>query len=479
MNDLEFKDLIEIMKDYSKEDIEMVTKAYNYADHYHAGQFRKSGEPYIIHPLNVCYTLAEMHADCDTLCAALLHDVIEDTPATYEDIEHEFNPVVAKLVDGVTKISNIDFSTKMDQNYANTRKIINGLTEDVRIIIIKLSDRLHNMRTLQFKSPEKQKEKSIETMEIFAPLAYCIGAYRIKCELEDLAFMYLNPEEYNSIKDKKELIVDKSDNLLKEMLSTINSLLNDRNIPNEIKFKTKNIYGIYKKLSQGKRLADIHDLLALRVMVNDINDCYQALGVIHSKYRPLNSKFKDYIWNPKSNMYRSLHTTVFGEEDRLIQARIRTFKMDAIASYGLSAYWYYNKNQATEKMQDDLKNKWNSYDAFMEIKNDFDDNEEFVTRVKNEVFSSKVYVYTPRGDMIELPKGATVVDFAYKIHTDVGNTMMYALVNDEVVPRGYELKSNDIVRIVTDDLSYGSREGWLENAHTSYAKRKIKEFNKK
>ena len=420
-----------------------------------------------------------MHADSDTLCAALLHDVIEDTPATYEDIEEEFNPVVAKLVDGVTKISNIDFSTKMDRNYANTRKIINGLTEDVRIIIIKLSDRLHNMKTLQFKSPAKQKEKSIETMEIFAPLAYCIGAYRIKCELEDLAFMYLNPEKYNSIKNNKEEIVDKSDHLLQEMLATIHNILNDRNIPNEIKFKTKNIYGIYKKLSQGKRLTDIHDLLALRVMVNNINDCYQALGVIHSKYRPFNSKFKDYIWNPKSNMYRSIHTTVFGEEDRLIQARIRTHEMDAIASYGLSSYWYYNKNQATKMMQDDLKNKWNGYDAFMEIKNDFDDNEEFVTRVVNEIFSSKVYVYTPKGDMVELPKGATVLDFAYKIHTDVGNTMVSAVVNDEVVPTGYELKSNDIVRIVTDDLSYGPRIGWIDNAHTSYAKRKIKEFNKK
>ena len=291
--------------------------------------------------------------------------------------------------------------------------------------------------------------------------------------------LYKEIENGKISSNKYKLFVDKSDNLLKEMLSTINSLLNDRNIPNGIKFKTKNIYGIYKKLNEGNKLPDIHDLLALRVMVENINDCYQTLGVIHSKYRPLNTKFKDYIYNPKSNMYRSLHTTVFGEEDRLIQARIRTFEMDAIASYGLSAYWYYNKNQATEKMQDDLKTKWKSYDAFMEIKNDFDDNEEFVTRVKNEVFSSKVYVYTPRGDMIELPKGATVIDFAYKIHTYVGNTMVSALVNDEVVPIGYELKNNDIVRIITDDLSYGSKEAWINNAHTSYAKRKIKEFNKK
>ena len=479
MNELEFKDLIDIMKDYSKEEIEQVTKAYKYADTFHSGQLRQSGEPYIIHPLNVCYTLAEMHADCDTLCAALLHDVLEDTPATYEDIEEEFNPVVAKLVDGVTKISNIEFSSKTDRNYANIRKLINGFTEDIRIIVIKLSDRLHNMRTLQFKSSEKQKEKSIETIEIFAPLAYCIGAYRIKCDLEDLSLMYLKPEQYKNIVNKKQTIENKNHKYLVEMLENIEKILNDKNIPNEIKIKTKNIYGIYRQLNEGKRIADIHDLLALRVMVDNISDCYQTLGVIHSQYRPLNTKFKDYIYNPKSNMYRSLHTTVFGKDDKLVQARIRTFDMDLVASFGLPAYWYLNKEFAIEKMQDDLRNKWQSFDSLIEINNAFFDNQEFVAKVKQEILSDKIYVYTPKGETIELPKGSTAIDFAFKIHTDIGNTMVSAFVNDKIVSVGQELKNGDIVKIQTDEETYGSREGWLDQAHTTYAKRKIKEFNKK
>ena len=479
MNELEFSDLLEKIKDYSEEDIKQVTKAYLYAKNLHDGQMRQSGEPYIIHPLNVCYTLAVMHADCNTLCAALLHDVLEDTPATYEEIEQEFNTDVAKLVDGVTKISNIAFSSKTDRNYANIRKLINGFTEDVRIIIIKLSDRLHNMRTLQFKRPEKQKEISIETIEIFAPLAYCIGAYRIKCDLEDLSLMYLKPDEYKNIVDKKQTIENRSNKLLVEMLKSIEEALNDRSIPNEIKIKTKNIYGIYRQLNAGHKISDIHDLLALRVMVESINDCYQTLGIIHSKYRPLNDKFKDYIYNPKTNMYRSLHTTVFGKEDKLVQARIRTFDMDLVASYGLPAYWYLNKECAREKMQEDLINKWQSFDALVEINNAFLDNQEFVTKVKQEVLSEKIYVYTPKGETMELPKGATPIDFAYKIHTDVGNTMVSAIVNDEIVPIDYELKNGDIVKIQTDELEYGSREGWLDKAHTTYAKRKIKEFNRK
>ena len=479
MNELTLEDLLEKIKDYDKEDIEMVKKAYQYADLYHKNQYRQSGEPYIIHPLNVCYTLAEMHADCDTLCAGLLHDVLEDTTATYEDIENEFNPCVAKLVDGVTKISKMNFSSKTELKYANTRKIINGLTEDVRIIIIKLADRLHNMRTLQFKNKEKQQEISVETMEIFVPLAYCIGAYRIKNDLEDLSLMYLRENQYKSILEKKMTIEESNKKCLQDMLSTIQKLLEDRNIPNEIKIKTKNVYGIYKKLSQGSKLYDIHDLMALRVIVDDINNCYQTLGIVHSKYRPFNEKFKDYIYNPKTNLYRSLHTTVFGQDDRLVQTRIRTFDMDQVASYGLTAYWYLSKDDARDKMQEDLRSKWQGFDSLMEINSAFLDNQEFVSQVKQEVFSDKVYVYTPKGETIELPKGATTIDFAYKIHTDIGNTMVYATVNDEVVPVDYELRNGDIVKIVTNDLSFGQREDWIEKAHTTYAKRRIREFNKK
>lgn len=479
MNELTLKDLLAKMNDYSKEDIEKVVKAYKFADKYHEGQYRQSGEPYIIHPLNVCYTLLEMHADSDTLCAGLLHDVLEDTDATYEEIAFEFNPSVAKLVDGVTKISKLNFSSKIEMKYANTRKIINGLTNDVRIIIIKLADRLHNMRTLEFKKKEKQQEIALETMEIFAPLAYSIGAYRIKCDLEDLSLMYLKNYEYNSILERRNKIEETNKSNLLDMLNTINTILNDKNIPNEIKIKTKNIYGIYRKICVGENINDIHDLMALRVIVDEIDNCYQTLGVIHSKYKPFNEMFKDYIYNPKSNLYRSLHTTVFGYDDRLVQARIRTKDMDQVASYGLTAYWYLNKDSARDKMQEDLKSKWQDFDSLLEINSAFRDNEEFVSQVKKEVFSDKVYVYTPKGETIKLPKGSTVIDFAYKIHTDIGNSMVSAIVNDKDVSFDYVLQNGDIVKIITSVLQYGPRNDWEEKAHTTYAKRKIREYSKK
>lgn len=479
MNELTLKDLLVKMNDYSKEDIDKVKKAYHFADKYHEGQYRQSGEPYITHPLNVCYTLAEMHADSDTLCAGLLHDVLEDTDATYEEIKNEFNEDVAKLVDGVTKISKLNFSSKTEMKYANTRKIINGLTTDVRIIIIKLADRLHNMRTLEFKKPEKQKEIALETMEIFAPLAYSIGAYRIKCDLEDLSLMYLKNYEYNTILEQKSRIQESNEKNLTEMLQKINRILNDKNIPNEIKIKTKNIYGIYRRKQQGDKIYDIHDLMALRVIVDDIENCYQTLGVIHSQYKPFNEKFKDYIYNPKSNLYRSLHTTVFGYDDRLVQARIRTRDMDQIASYGLTAYWYLNKDGARDRMQEDLKNKWQDFDSLLEINSAFRDNGEFVSQVKKEVFSDKVYVYTPKGEIIKLPSGSTVIDFAYKIHTDIGNSMVSAIVNDRDVTPDYVLQNGDLVKVITSVLQEGPEKDWEEKAHTTYAKRKIREFSKK
>ena len=318
INNIELQDLLDKLKEYNPNEIEIVKKAYEYAANLHSGQTRQSGEPYISHPLNVAYILAEMHADRDTVCAGLLHDTLEDTNITKEDISHDFNQNIANLVDGVTKLSKMNFSSKQDQNYANTRKIITGITEDVRIIIIKLADRLHNMRTLQFKSEFKQKENSIETMEIFVPLAYYIGTYRIKSELEDLSLKYLKPDMYKQIEERKIRLEQTSSYCLTEMLSKIERLLRDNNIPNEIKVRTKNIYGIYKRLSEGHRLSDIHDLLALKIMVDNVENCYRTLGMIHREYHPINDKFKDYICNPKTNMYRSLHTTVFGPDDKLV-----------------------------------------------------------------------------------------------------------------------------------------------------------------
>ena len=478
-NSITLQDLLNKLREYNPEEVEIVKRAYEYADTLHKGQMRQSGEPYISHPLNVAYILAEMHADRDTICAGLLHDTLEDTNITKEDISHDFNQNIAGLVDGVTKLSKMNFSSKQDQNYANTRKIITGITEDVRIIIIKLADRLHNMRTLQFKSEFKQKENALETMEIFVPLAYYIGAYRIKSELEDLSLRYLKPDMYKRIEERKLRLEESSNGCLKEMLYKIETLLNDKNIPNEIKIRTKNIFGIYKRLSEGHKLSDIHDLLALKIMVDEVENCYRTLYLIHNEYHPINDKFKDYICNPKTNMYQSLHTTVFGPDDRLVQTQIRTFDMDKVASFGLTAYWDEQKGKARDVMQDDLKQKFQFFKSLTEINSMFGDNQQFVNQVKTELFSDKVYVYTTKGDIIELPKGSTPIDFAYKIHTDIGNTMVGVFVNDEFVSIDYVLRNKDRVRIVTDELSYGPREDWIDKVQTSLAKRKIKEFNKK
>ena len=393
--------------------------------------------------------------------------------------QHAWSKDIANLVDGVTKMSKMNFSSKSDQNVANTRKIITGITEDVRIIIIKLADRLHNMRTLEFKSEFKQKENALETMEIFVPLAYYIGAYRIKSELEDLSLRYLKPDMYKRIEEKKNKIEIDSNVCLHEMLYKIKTLLEDKNIPNEIKVRTKNIYGIYKKLSEGNKLSDIHDLLALKVMVDEVEDCYRTLYLVHSEYHPINDKFKDYICNPKTNMYRSLHSTVFAPDDRLVQTQIRTFDMDNIASFGLTAYWDINKGNARNVMQSDLREKYQFFKSLTEINAMFGDNQQFVNQVKSELFADKVYVYTTKGDIIELPKGATAIDFAYKVHTDIGNTMVGAIVNDEYVGVDYVLKNKDRIRIIVDNLSFGPREDWIDKAQTTYAKRKIREFNKR
>ena len=471
--------LLEAVKIYNPDEVEKVYKAYKFAELNHEGQMRQSGEPYITHPLNVTYILADMHADADTLCAGLLHDVLEDTCVTKEELKNEFNEDIANLVDGVSNLSNMDFSSKEELKLANTRKIITGITNDVRIIIIKLADRLHNMRTLQFKSEYKQKEKALETMEIFVPMAYYIGAYKLKSELEDISLQYLKPYEYNKIAERKMKIEEDSKLCLNEMLSTIKGILDNKNIPNEIKVRTKNIYGIYKKMHEGDKLSDIHDLHALKVMVDDISNCYQTLGIIHSNYPPINNKFKDYICNPKTNMYSSLHTTVFANDNRLVQTQIRTFDMDKIASYGLTAYWDINKGEARNEMQKDLKNKYQFFKSLVEINNVFGDNQDFVKQIKNELFTNKIYIYTTNGDIIELPIGSTPIDFAYKIHTEIGNTMVACKVNGEYVPVDYILKNKDRVYIITDILASGPKKEWENCVKTTKAKKKIKEYNDK
>lgn len=472
MNEITIYDLINKLNHYNDEEINMILKAYKFAEYLHKGQLRQSGEEYIIHPLNVAYILADMNADADTICAGLLHDTLEDTNISKEEIAENFNDEIAFLVDGVTKISKMNFSTKKEQNMANTRKIITSITDDVRIIIIKLADRLHNMRTLSFKSEIKQKENALETLEIFTPLAYYIGNYRIKSELEDLSFMYLMRDTFDSILEARNKFEEENKECLVDMLKTIEKDLTEHGIKHEIKIRSKNIYGIYKKMMEGYQMSDIHDLFNIKIMVENEVDCYKCLGLIHRRFNPVNSKFKDFICCPKPNMYRSLHTTVYSGSGQIVQTQIRTFEMDKVASFGLATYWNINKGTARHDMQKELKERCQFMKSLIEINQMFSDNTEFVNHVKQEVFTDNIFVYTPNGDRIELPKGATLIDFAYRIHTNIGNTMIGGFVNDEFKDIDYVLRNNDRVRIVTDNLSYPG-EDWVDKAQTSLARRKI------
>lgn len=479
MSAITIDDLINDVRSYNACEEDIIKKAYEFAKSLHDGQKRQSGEDYITHPLAVAYILSEMRADKDTICAALLHDSIEDAEVTKEDIAERFNKNVAILVDGVTKVGKMNFSSKQDEIASNTRKIITSINEDVRIVIIKLADRLHNMRTLNFKSDFKQKENALETMEIFVPIAYYIGAYRIKSELEDLSLKYLKPEMYKEIESRIVEIRKTTDQPVRQMLSTINDILNDENVPHEIKKRTKNIYGVYKNIIQGKKLSEIHDFLSLKIQVDTIKNCYQTLGTIHENYPSLNGKFKDYIYNPKTNMYRSIHTTVFGEQEHLVQFQIRTFEMDKIASFGLTAYWDINKDLAKNTMQEDLKKNFQFFKSLSELNSLTSENVEFISRVKQELFNKNVYLYSPKGEMIELPLGSTVIDYAYKLDDELGNTMVGAMINNELVSPDYELKNKDRVKIITDPMAFGPRNEWVDKAHTCYAKRKIRDFNKR
>ena len=471
-----FEDLKEIISNYNKEEIEKVEKAYQFANKLHEGQFRQSGEPYISHPLAVTKILAEMKADGNTLCAGLLHDVVEDTDTTIKEIEELFNKEIAVLVDGVTKISRMNFSSKEEMKDANTRKIVTGISKDVRIIIIKLADRLHNMRTLQFKNEFKQKENSLETMEIFVPLAYYIGAYRIKSELEDISLRYLKPLDYNDIQKKMQKINIETEEILCEMVKEISELLLNENIPFEIKKRTKNIYGVYKQLMNNKRMCDIHDLLALKIMVEDVKNCYYTLGLVHSIYPPINGKFKDFICQPKTNMYQSLHTTIFSKDEHLVQTQIRTFDMDKIASFGLTAYWDINKGEAREKMQKDLENKYQFFKSLNEINSLAGDNQEFVNTIKKELFTNNIYVYSASGEIIELPQKSTAMDYACKMGLNLIENKQGILVNGELVSLDYELKNNDIVKVADNNLNIDVQDDLIYKVNTLQAKQKIKKI---
>jgi len=461
------------LKGYIKqEDLEIIKNAYVFASEKHFGQKRLSGEDYIIHPLNVAYILADIHADSYTIAAALLHDTIEDCNATKEEIEREFGSEIASLVQSITKINKLNFNTDSESMIANQRKILIGLTEDVRVIILKLADRLHNMRTLWAVPEEKQKQKAKETLDIFTPIAHRLGINSIKSELEDLCLRYLKPDVYFQIVEKLNKTKQERDNYVVEMEESVSKILNEHNIKHEIKGRSKSIFSIYKKLDKGKKFNEIYDLLALRVYVDTEEQCYQALGLIHSKYKPLPKRFKDYIAMPKTNMYQSLHTTVFGIDGMVFEIQIRTYEMDKIAEIGIASHWSYKEGKSN--MQNEMEEKLQFFRFIMELKEEQNGEEDFVNSVKEE-FSDTIYVFTPMGDVIELPKGSTPIDFAYRIHTKVGDTMVGAIVNNNIVPLNYELSDNDIIKINTNKNSTPSKE-WINIAKTIQAKNKIKAF---
>ena len=468
--------LLNTLRGYTDSDLSMVVKAYDLAKQCHFGQYRDSGEEYITHPLNVAYILATMHLDIDTICAALLHDVVEDTPCRLEDIENEFNETVKILVDGVTKISNISFSSPKEKNIANTKKILSSVMIDVRIAIIKIADRLHNMRTIEVKPPEKRLKKAYETMDVFVPLAYSLGQYQIKNELEDLSFKYLKPDDYKKTLELYQMIDVESRDTLNTMLWTIKDLLSKENVNNEIKTRIKHIYGIYNMLSSGLKISEIHDLLNLKVLLDEVNECYLTLGRVHKIYHPVNDKFKDFICNPKTNHYQSLHTTVFAPDNRLVQVQIRTKDMENVACYGLPALWDIDKNHTRESMQEKFKNKYQFYNDLKEINGYYSNNEEFVSEVKKELLSDKIYVYTPEGEVVELPKGATVLDFAYKLGNYYGDKTAGVLINDQEAGINTKLKNNDRIRIILNDQLVPNINDNVDIV-TTKAKRRKKDIN--
>ena len=474
---LTFEELLTRLKKYikNKKELELIKKAYMYAYEKHFGQKRKSGEDYIIHPLNVAYILAGINADYKTICSALLHDTIEDCDVTKEEIEELFGGEVAYLVESLTKINKLNFSCDSEATIANQRKILVGLTEDVRVIILKLADRLHNMRTLWALPEKKQKENAKETLDIFIPIAHRLGMNSIKSELEDLCLRYSKPDVYFQIVEKLNKKKSERDEAVNEMKNTVSKLLNSHNIKHEIKGRSKSIYSIYKKLDTGRSFNDIYDFLALRVFVKTEEECYQVLGIIHSKFKPIPKRFKDYIAMPKTNMYQSLHTSVFGNNGEIFEIQIRTYEMDKIAENGIASHWSY-KEKKKANLQSEMEQKLQFFRLIMELKHEGTNDQEFVDSVKEDVLKDTIYVFTPQGDVLELPNGSTPIDFAYRVHTRVGDTMVGAIVNNNIVPLDYKLKDDDIVKINTNKNSPGPSREWLNIAKTTHAKNKIRSF---
>jgi len=479
-----YEELEKIFSEYihKEESVELIHKAYLVAEKLHSGQMRKSGEPYIIHPLNVACILAELHVGPATICAGLLHDVVEDTAATKEDLEREFGHDVAEIVDGVTKVGQLKFSSLEQKQVENHQHMLLAMAKDIRVIVVKLADRLHNIRTLNSLPTEKQIRIARETLEIYAPLAHKIGMFRIKAELEDTSLRYVDNEMYNKIltqiRNDSSARISNVDHTIDE----IKKILGENGLTDyQIKGRIKNIYSIYKKMvNQRKDFKDIYDILAIRVIVKTIGACYQVLGLIHANYTPVPKRFKDYIAVPKPNMYQSLHTTVISNDGFTFEVQIRTEEMDKIAEYGIAAHWAYKENveYSKEREQFEIAQTLKWYGDLLKFSEEekADSAQEYVETVKEDLLNTTVYVYTPTGEVVDLPKGATPLDFAYKIHTNVGNKTVGAMVNNHIVPLDYELQTGDIISIKTNKNSFGPSENWLKIAKTTHARHKIKSF---
>lgn len=475
-----FDEFYSAVKSYIEEEkeLELIKRAYDVANEAHYGQKRLNGEDFITHPVNVAFILTKIHSDYETLCAALLHEVLRNDLMKEEEVKQLFGDSICKLVVEVTKINKLSLSADSEYHINYFKKILVGLCEDVRVIIIKLADRVHNMRTLWAIPPEKQKEKAKETLEILAPIAHRLGIHYLKSELEDLSLRYYKPDVYYDIVTRLNNSKKERDNAILEMKNNISLMLNEHNIKHEIKGRSKSIYSIYNKMQNGKKFEEIYDILALRVYVNTESECYLTLGLIHSKYKPLSRRFKDYIAMPKENMYQSLHTTIFGVGGELYEIQIRTYEMDKIAEYGIASHWAYKEKIDEQKaIKNVMEQKLQRFRNIIESsKNESTTDEEFVNTVKKEALDNYIYVYTPKGDVKELPYGSTPIDFAYKVHSKVGDKMIGAIVNDNIVPLDYKLNDGDIVKINTNKNSKGPSKEWVNIAFTSLAKNRIKGF---
>ena len=461
--------------------MDMVDKAYNLAFEAHKEQKRDSGEPYIIHPIEVATILAELGMDTSTIVAGLLHDVIEDTEYTYDDIKNLFGEEVANLVSGVTKITKMEYKSKEEQQADNFRKMLLAMADDIRVIIIKLADRLHNMRTLKYRKKEKQKKTAMETLDIYAPLAHRLGISKIKWELEDLSFRYLHEEEYYDLVKQVAEKRTEREIYIKKIIEDMYNKLEEAGIDSDIDGRPKHFFSIYKKMvTKNKSIEQIFDLTAIRVLVNTVKDCYEVLGIVHTIYKPIPGRFKDYIAMPKPNMYQSLHTTVIGPQGKTFEIQIRTFEMHRTAEYGIAAHWKYKEgdnNGETKEKNFESKLVW--LRDMLEFQKETADAQEFIEGFKIDLFTDEIFLFTPKGVVIDLPNGATPIDFAYRIHTDIGNKCVGAKVNGKIVPLDYKLKTGEIVEVLTSNNAKGPNMDWLNIAKSNQAKSKIRSWFKK